>query len=60
MSTISSLYKYIIFLTIQVDGEMSTKNSHNLADCLELDISKLEKVYKAIVHVEPYNDNNKG
>ena len=52
-------YKYIIFLTIQVDGEMSTKNSHNLADCLELDISKLEKVYKAIVHVEPY-DENKG
>ena len=50
-------YKYIIFLTIQVDGEMSTKNSHNLADCLELDISKLEKVYKAIVHVEPYNEN---
>ena len=36
---------------------MSTKNSHNLADCLELDISKLEKVYKAIVHVEPYNEN---
>lgn len=50
-------YKYIIFLTIQVDGEMPTKNSHNLADCLELDISKLEKVYKAIVHVEPYNEN---
>ena len=49
-------YKYIIFLTIQVDGEMTTKNSHNLADCLELDISKLEKVYKAIVHVEPYNE----
>ena len=50
-------YKYIVFLTIQVDGEMTTKNSHNLADCLELDISKLEKVYKAIVHVEPYNEN---
>ena len=49
-------YKYMIFLTIQVDGEMSTKNSHNLADCLELDISKLENVYKAIVHVEPYNE----
>ena len=49
-------YRYIIFLTIQVDGEMTTKNSHNLADCLELDISKLEKVYKAIVHVEPYNE----
>ena len=47
-------YKYTIFLTIQVDGNMSTKASHDLADCLEMDISKLEKVYKAIVHVEPY------
>ena len=46
--------KYMIFLTIQVDGEMTTSDSHNLADCLERDISKLEKVYKAIVHVEPY------
>ena len=50
-------YRYIIFLTIQVEGEMTTKNSHDLADCLELDISKLEKVYKAIVHVEPYSEN---
>ena len=47
-------YKYMIFLSIQVDGEMTTKNSHNLADCLEMDISKIENVYKAIVHVEPY------
>lgn len=47
-------YKYMIFLTIQVDGKMSTKDSHDLADCLEMDIAKLEKVYKAIVHVEPY------
>ena len=50
-------YKYMIFLTIQVDGEMTTKDSHNLADCLEMDIAKLEKVYKAIVHVEPYVNN---
>ena len=50
-------YKYMIFLTIQVDGEMSTKNSHDLADCLEMDISKLENVYKAIVHVEPYSNS---
>lgn len=49
-------YKYMIFLTIQVDGEMTTKNSHDLADCLERDITKLEKVYKAIVHVEPYDN----
>ena len=46
--------KYMIFLTIQVDGEMTTSDSHNLADCLERDISKIEKVYKAIVHVEPH------
>jgi len=51
-------YKYMIFLTIQVEGEMSTKDSHNLADCLEMDITKLEKVYKAIVHVEPYIEKN--
>lgn len=51
-------YKYMIFLTIQVDGEMTTKNSHDLADCLERDIAKVEKVYKAIVHVEPYNMEN--
>jgi len=48
-------YKYMIYLSILVDGEMSTKDSHNLADCLEQDISKIEKVYKAFVHVEPYN-----
>ena len=47
-------YKYMIFLTIQVDGEMKTKDSHNLADCLEMDISKIDNIYKAIVHVEPY------
>ena len=45
----------MIYLSILVDGEMSTKDSHNLADCLEQDISKIEKVYKAFVHVEPYN-----
>ena len=49
-------YKYMIFLTLQVDGEMSTKDSHNLADCLEMDISKLDNVYKAIVHIEPYEE----
>lgn len=49
-------YRYMIFLIIQVDGEMTTRDSHNLADCLERDISKLENVYKAIVHVEPYKE----
>lgn len=46
--------KYIIFLTIAVDGTMTTFDSHSLADSLEKSIAKLNKVYKAIVHVEPY------
>ena len=47
-------YQYIIFLTISVDGNMTTFDSHQLADDLEKTIVKLDKVYKAIVHVEPY------
>ncbi len=47
-------YQYIVFLTIAVDGNMTTFDSHKLADDLEKTIVKLDKVYKAIVHVEPY------
>ena len=47
-------YQYVIFLTIAVDGEMTTFNSHKLADNLENNISELDKVYKAVVHVEPF------
>lgn len=47
-------YQYIIFLTIAVDGNMTTFDSHNLADNLEKNIAGLDKVYKAIVHVEPF------
>lgn len=46
-------YQYIIVLTIYVDGNMSTFNSHNLADSLEKDITKLDKIYKTIIHVNP-------
>lgn len=46
-------YQYVIFLTIAVDGNMSTFESHKLADDLENNISGLDKVYKAVVHVEP-------
>lgn len=46
-------YQYVVVLTIYVDGNMSTFNSHNLADQLEKDVSTLDKVYQAIVHVEP-------
>lgn len=47
-------YQYIIVLTIYVDGNMSTFESHKLADNLETEITSLEKIYKTIVHVEPY------
>ena len=47
-------YQYIIFLTIAVDGDMTTIENHKLADSLEKNISEIDKVYKAIVHVEPY------
>lgn len=46
-------YQYIVVMTIYVDGNMSTFNSHNLADSLEQDITKLDKIYKAIIHVNP-------
>ena len=44
--------KYLIFLTIKLDGNMSTFESHELADELEKNVSQLEKVYKTVVHVE--------
>lgn len=45
--------KYLVFITISVDGNMSTFKSHELADDLEHTINNLEKVYKTVVHVEP-------
>lgn len=47
-------YQYMIFLTIAVDGNMSTFDSHKLADNLEKNIVELDSIYKAIIHVEPY------
>lgn len=46
-------YKYVIVLTIYVDGNMTTFKSHELADNLEKDINSLEKVYNTIIHVNP-------
>lgn len=46
-------YQYIIVLTISVDGNLSTFDSHKLADSLEQDITKLDKIYKTIIHVNP-------
>lgn len=45
--------RYLIFLTIYLDGNMSTFDSHELADNLENTINGLDKVYKTVVHVNP-------
>ena len=46
-------YQYFISFTIYVDGNMTTFESHKLADDIEKQISKLDKVYRTVVHVEP-------
>lgn len=47
-------YKYQISLTIYVDGNMSTFDSHEIANNLEKEIiSKVESVYLAVIHVNP-------
>ena len=46
-------YKYIVFVTIAVDGNLSTFESHKIADNLECDLKKLDKISDAIVHVNP-------
>lgn len=45
--------QYMVFITICLDGNMSTFESHKLADNLEKNISALDVVYKTIVHVDP-------
>ncbi len=46
-------YNHVIILTICVDGNMPTFDSHSLADNLEKDIKKLDNVSDAIIHVNP-------
>lgn len=46
-------YNHVIILTICVDGNMSTFDSHSLADNLEKDIKKLDNISDAIIHVNP-------
>jgi len=47
-------YKYKISLTIFVDGNLSTFESHEIADRLEKEInSKIDEIYLTIIHVNP-------
>ncbi|MDE5630706.1 MAG: cation diffusion facilitator family transporter, partial [Bacilli bacterium] len=46
-------YQYQISLTIFVDGNLSTFESHNIANSLEKEITKLDEVFLAVIHVNP-------
>ena len=47
-------YRYQISLTIFVDGNMSTFESHKIADNLEKQIvSEIKEIYLAVIHVNP-------
>lgn len=48
-------YKYQISFTIYVDGNMSTFESHEIANHLEKEIDKkIPEVYLTVIHVNPY------
>jgi len=47
-------YKYQISFTIYVDGNLSTFESHEIANKLEKEIdTKIEEVYLTVIHVNP-------
>ena len=47
-------YKYQISFTIFVDGNLSTFESHNIADSLEKEIAKnFDDIYLTVIHVNP-------
>ena len=52
-------YKYQISLTIYVDGNMSTFESHEIANRLEKEIiNKVDSIYLAVIHVNPIELDN--
>lgn len=52
-------YKYQISFTIFVDGNMSTFDSHEIADKLEKEINKnVEEIYLTVIHVNPIEKDN--
>lgn len=46
-------YNYVLIFTIEVDGEMTTYNSHKLAEHLEKEVQQIDKIEKVIIHVDP-------
>ena len=53
-------YKYQISFTIYVDGNMSTFDSHNIANELEKEIDKeIDEIYLTVIHVNPIDIKRK-
>lgn len=53
-NTVPVGYQYQISFTIFVDGNMSTFESHEIANCLEKEIDELvDEVYLTVIHVNP-------
>lgn len=49
-------YKYVIVITIYVDGNMKTSDSHEITENLEKEImNNIKRIEKIIIHVEPLN-----
>lgn len=46
-------YLYQISLTIFVSGQLTTLESHEIADKLEKEIMELDEIYLAVIHVNP-------
>ena len=48
-------YKYIVVITIYVNGKMQTKNSHKITDIIEEEVKReIVNIEQLIIHVEPY------
>jgi len=46
-------YRYQISFTIFVDGNLSTFESHEIANRLEKEIDKMEEIFLTVIHVNP-------
>ena len=46
-------YQYLIVMTINIDGNISTFESHKVADSLEKQILKLDNIHAVHIHINP-------
>ena len=50
-------YKYVVVLTVYVNGKMMTKSSHEITDRIEMEVkNSISKIEQLIIHVEPYDE----